>query len=255
MLFAGSNTYITTLIWDTEETAEDLTLTESGRNMLGPHEQVVVYGLSANSNGDTHHEADDTICEMSPRYYAEQFGYTFYATDVFEDVRQGKYYTIPVAWAYGRGVTNGKDATHFAPGDTCTRGQVVRFLWNAMGQPEPTLTECPFEDVLEGKYYYEAVLWALETGVTAGKDDFHFAPNESCTRGQVVTFIWNAMGKPEPTITDCPFVDVKPGKYYYNAMLWALENGITAGLDETHFGPNQTCTRAQVVTFLYNALS
>ena len=187
--------------------------------------------------------------------YAKTYGYTFYATNVFEDVKEGKFYELPVAWAYGEGVTAGKDETHFGPNETCTRGQVVTFLWNAMGKPEPTITDCPFVDVKPGKYYYDAMLWALETGVTSGKDETHFAPNESCTRGQVVTFIWNAMGKPEPTITDCPFVDVTPGKYYYNAMLWALENGITAGLDETHFGPNQTCTRGQVVTFLYNALS
>ena len=186
---------------------------------------------------------------------AKTFGYTFYATNVFSDVKEGKFYEIPVAWAYGKGITSGKDETHFAPNETCTRGQVVTFLWNAMGNPAPTITDCPFVDVKPGKFYYDAMLWALETGVTSGKDETHFAPNESCTRGQVVTFIWNAMGKPEPTITDCPFVDVTPGKYYYNAMLWALENGITAGLDETHFGPNQTCTRGQVVTFLYNALS
>ena len=184
--------------------------------------------------------------------YAKHFGYTFYATNVFEDVKEGKFYEIPVAWAYGEGITSGKDETHFAPNETCTRGQVVTFLWNAMGNPAPTITDCPFVDVKPGKFYYDAMLWALETGVTSGKDETHFAPNESCTRGQVVTFIWNAMGKPEPTITDCPFVDVTPGKYYYNAMLWALENGITAGLDETHFGPSQPCTRGQVVTFLFN---
>ena len=187
--------------------------------------------------------------------YAKTNGYTFYATNVFKDVKPGKFYEIPVAWAYGESITSGKDETHFAPNETCTRGQVVTFLWNAMGNPAPTITDCPFVDVKPGKFYYDAMLWALETGVTSGKDETHFAPNESCTRGQVVTFIWNAMGKPEPTITDCPFVDVTPGKYYYTAMLWALENGITAGLDETHFGPNQTCNRAQVVTFLYNALS
>ena len=186
---------------------------------------------------------------------AKTYGHHFYATNVFDDVKQGKFYEIPVAWAYGEGITSGKDATHFAPNETCTRGQVVTFLWNAMGKPAPTITDCPFVDVKPGKYYYDAMLWALETGVTSGKDDTHFAPNETCTRGQVVTFIWNAMGKPEPTITDCPFVDTKPGKYYYNAMLWALENGVTSGTDATHFSPNQTCTRGQVVTFLYNTLS
>ncbi len=273
VLFQGDKAYIQTVQYygtngsGMEETPEDLTLTEAGQNMLGPHEQTVIYGCTTGADGDKHSRivndgwgdvipaGTELISDMCPRYYAEKFGYTFYATDVFEDVRQGKYYTIPVAWAYGRGITNGKDDTHFGPNETCTRGQVVTFLWNAMGKPAPTITDCPFVDVKPGKYYYDAMLWALETGITSGKDDTHFAPNETCTRGQVVTFIWNAMGKPEPTITDCPFVDVKPGKYYYNAMLWALENGVTSGTDATHFSPNQTCTRGQVVTFLYNTLS
>ncbi len=232
-------------------------------NTLGDPASTVVYGLHdpEKEEAELMQEIEDTPWGPTVygyRYaesYAKTYGYTFYATNVFEDVKPGKFYEIPVAWAYGESITSGKDETHFAPGETCTRGQVVTFLWNAMGNPEPTITDCPFVDVKPGKYYYDAMLWALETGVTSGKDETHFAPNESCTRGQVVTFIWNAMGKPEPTGTDCPFVDVTPGKYYYNAMLWALENGITAGLDETHFGPNQTCTRGQVVTFLYNALS
>jgi S-layer homology domain. len=178
-----------------------------------------------------------------------------YAPNDFIDLKPDAYYYNPVLWAYENGITSGLDENHFGPKATCTRGQVVTFLWNAMGQPEPTITDCPFVDVKPGKYYYKAMLWALETGVTSGKDDTHFAPNDTCTRGQVVTFIWNAMGKPAASITNTPFVDVKPGKYYYNAMLWALENGVTSGLDDTHFGPNETCTRGQVVTFLYNTLT
>ncbi|MBQ6159331.1 MAG: leucine-rich repeat protein [Oscillospiraceae bacterium] len=177
------------------------------------------------------------------------------APNDFIDLKPDAYYYNPVLWAYENGITSGLDENHFGPKATCTRGQVVTFLWNAMGQPEPTITDCPFVDVKPGKYYYKAMLWALETGVTSGKDDTHFAPNDTCTRGQVVTFIWNAMGKPAASITNTPFVDVKPGKYYYNAMLWALENGVTSGLDDTHFGPNETCTRGQVVTFLYNTLT
>ncbi len=180
-----------------------------------------------------------------------------YAMNPFVDVIEGKYYFDAVMWAISREppVTSGKDETHFAPKETCTRGQVVTFLWNAMGQPEPSITDCPFVDVKPGKYYYDAMLWALETGVTSGKDDTHFAPNETCTRAQVVTFLWNAMGKPDPKSEDCPFVDVKPGKFYYRAMLWAYHAGVTSGKDETHFAPNETCTRGQVVTFLYNAMS
>ncbi|MBQ6159337.1 MAG: S-layer homology domain-containing protein [Oscillospiraceae bacterium] len=169
----------------------------------------------------------------------------------FEDVKEGKYYYDAVLWAYETDITSGKDETHFAPNETCTRGQVVTFLWNAMGQPEPTITETPFQDVKPGKFYYQAMLWAVGTGVSSGLDETHFGPNEGCTRGQVVTFLWNAAGNPEPTITEHSFEDVKPGKYYYQAMLWALETGVTSGKDETHFAPNETCTRGQVVSFLF----
>jgi hypothetical protein len=178
------------------------------------------------------------------------------ADNPFTDNKAGKFYYGPVLWAYYHipQITSGLSETEFGPKNTCTRAQVVTFLWNAAGKPEPSITESPFVDTKPGKFYYKAMLWALETGVTSGKDDTHFAPNETCTRGQVVTFLWNAQGKPEPTITECPFVDVKPGKYYYNAMLWALETGVTSGKDDTHFAPNETCTRGQVVTFLYNTL-
>ena len=175
----------------------------------------------------------------------------------FVDVPLGKYYFEPVVWAYFHDprITGGTDATHFSPNQTCTRGQVVSFLWNAMGKPEPDTTNNPFVDVIESKYYYKPVLWAVEQGITKGADDTHFNPNGKCTRAQVVSFIWNALGKPEPSSTDNPFVDVKESKYYYKPVLWAVEQGITKGVDATHFGPNQTCTRGQVVTFLYNTLA
>ena len=175
----------------------------------------------------------------------------------FVDVKEGKFYYVPVLWAYYHDpqITKGVDDTHFKPNSTCTRGQVVTFLWNAMGQSEPDLSFNPFEDVKEGKFYYKAVLWAYQTDVTNGVDDTHFKPNNTCTRGQVVTFLWNAMGKPEPDLNNNPFVDVKEGKFYYKAVLWAFQNGVTNGVDDTHFKPNNTCTRGQVVTFLDNALA
>ena len=111
----------------------------------------------------------------------------------------------------------------------------------------------PFEDVSEDDYYYDAVLWAVKNNITSGTDETHFAPRESCTRAQVVTFLWRAMDEPEPETTKNPFVDVKEDKYYYKAVLWAAEKGITSGIDETHFAPKSSCTRAQVVTFLYRA--
>ena len=175
----------------------------------------------------------------------------------FEDVKEGKYYYDAVLWAISQTppVTNGTDETHFSPNKTCTRGQVVTFLWNAMGQPAPDPNDNPFVDVKPGKYYTDAVLWAYQTGVTTGTDATHFSPGKDCTRGQVVTFLWNAMGKPEPESTANPFTDVKEGKFYYKAVLWAVENGVTNGTSDTTFSPNKTCTRGQVVTFLYNALA
>ena len=179
------------------------------------------------------------------------------AENPFVDVKEGKYYYDPVLWAYFHDpqITNGTDDTHFSPNKTCTRGQVLTFLWNAMGQPEPNLNDNPFVDVKLGKYYTKAVLWAYQSGITNGVDDTHFKPNGDCTRGQVVTFLWKAMDFPDPQSSYNPFTDVKPGKFYYNAVLWAVERGITNGTSATTFSPNKTCTRGQVVTFLYNALA
>ena len=119
-------------------------------------------------------------------------------------------------------------------------------------EPDSNEPENPFVDVSEDKYYYDAVLWAYENGITYGADETHFCPNETVTRGQFVSFLYRTMGEPEYTIEN-PFSDVSETKYYYNAVLWAYENGITEGEDETHFGPENTCTRGQVVTFLHRA--
>ena len=169
-------------------------------------------------------------------------------------MKEGAFYYDPVLWAVGHTpqITNGVDPTHFSPDATCTRGQVVTFLWRAKGCPEPTKTDNPFADVKEGAFYYKAVLWAVENGVTNGVDPTHFGPNQGCTRGQVVTFLWRAEGQPKPGSDANPFADVKGG-FYYNAVLWAVEKNITKGTDATHFSPDKTCTRGQIVTFLYRA--
>ena len=169
----------------------------------------------------------------------------------FTDVVEGKFYYDAVLWAVAHEpqITNGTDATHFSPDATCTRGQVVTFLWRAKGCPEPTKTDSPFTDVTGG-FYYKAVLWAVENEITNGTSATTFGPNDGCTRGQVVTFLWRTEGKPEPTTENNPFEDVTGG-FYYKAVLWAVENGITAGMDTTHFAPANTCTRGQIVTFLY----
>ncbi len=171
----------------------------------------------------------------------------------FTDVDPDAYYFVPVLWAVDAGITTGVSATEFAPEETCTRGQVVTFLWRAAGCPEPETTENPFTDVKEGTYCYKAVLWAVENGVTTGCTADKFRPDYPCTRGQVVTFLWRAAGKPEVEDVKNPFVDVKAGTFCYDAVLWAVENGITTGTTATTFAPNLACTRAQVVTFLYRA--
>ena len=122
------------------------------------------------------------------------------------------------------------------------------------GAKEETPSENPFVDVPEGIYFYDPVMWAVENGITNGVDDTHFGPDVACTRAQVVTFLWRAAGSPEPESTENPFVDVPEGIYYHKAVLWALENGITKGIDATHFGADLECTRAYVVTFLYRAM-
>ena len=177
-------------------------------------------------------------------------------TNPFVDVKEGKYYYNAVLWAYYHDpqVTGGTDATHFSPNKTCTREQIVTFLWKACGAPEPTTTSNPFKDVKSTKYYYKAVLWAVENGITGGVGDGKFGVGQPCTREQAMTFLWKACGSPEPTSTSNPFADVKRGKYFYQAVLWAVENNITSGTSATTFGVGQTCTRGQIVTFLYKAM-
>ena len=169
----------------------------------------------------------------------------------FTDVAAGSYCYDAVQWAVANGITNGTDATHFSPNAGCTRGQVVTFLWRAAG--EPTVGgNVGFVDVAPGSYCYEAVKWAVANGITKGTDATHFSPNATCTRGQVVTFMYRAAGEPAVGGSN-GFVDVAAGSYCYNAVQWAVANGITKGTDATHFSPSATCTRGQVVTFLYRA--
>ena len=169
----------------------------------------------------------------------------------FTDVAAGSYCYDAVQWAVANGITNGTDATHFSPNAGCTRGQVVTFLWRAAGEPVVS-GNVGFVDVAPGSYCYEAVKWAVANGITKGTDATHFSPNETCTRGQVVTFMYRAEG--EPAVGgNVGFVDVAAGSYCYNAVQWAVANGITKGTDTTHFSPSATCTRGQVVTFLYRA--
>ena len=173
----------------------------------------------------------------------------------FVDVPRGSYFYDPVYWAVAKGITAGTDETHFSPKLTCTRAQIVTFLWRAAGSPEPAATECKFTDVKKKAYYYKAVLWAVENGITGGTSDTTFSPNAACSRGQIVMFLWRSAGSPEPAATECKFTDVKKKAYYYKAVLWATENNVTAGTGETTFSPMAPCTRAQSVTFLYRYMA
>ena len=171
----------------------------------------------------------------------------------FKDVAAGAYYYDAVQWAVKEGITTGTgDGTTFSPNANCTRAQVVTFLWRAAGTPEPNSAEMPFTDVAADAYYYKAVLWAVENGITSGVTATTFAPGNPCTRGQIATFLWRAAGSPEPQNSDNPFSDVNAGPFY-KAILWAAEQGITTGYEDGSFRPNSICTRGHIVTFLYRA--
>ena len=172
----------------------------------------------------------------------------------FDDVPATAYYAQPVIWAAENGITTGTSATNFSPSASCTRAQFVTFLWRAKGSPAPESTKNPFTDVKAGAYYYDAVLWAVEQGVTTGTSAAKFSPNATLTRAQTATFLWRLAGSPKPSKSG-GFTDVKSTAYYADAVAWAAEHGITTGTSDTTFSPNQTCTRAQTVTFLYRDLA
>ena len=173
---------------------------------------------------------------------------------VFTDAKEGAYYVDAVNWAVDKKVTSGKTETTFAPNDSCTRAQAVTFLWRAAGSPEPTASEMTFTDVKADSYYDKAVLWAVENKITSGMSDTLFAPDATCSRSQIVTFLYRMQNSPESKAEN-PFTDVKADAYYANAVLWAVENGVTTGASATTFDPAGDCTRGQIVTFLYRCLS
>ena len=182
--------------------------------------------------------------------YSGKVTWNAYDPDLFMDVRVNSYCYEPIGWAVQKGITYGITDTEFSPDASCKRSQVVTFLWRAAGSPEPETTEHSFVDVKKGSFYEKAVLWAVENGITVGTDDAHFDPDLPCTRAQVVTFLWRAAGKPDAS-GEIPFTDVPAGKWYADPIRWAVENEITFGMTDTEFGTDGTCTRGQVVTFLY----
>ena len=173
----------------------------------------------------------------------------------FTDVKEGDWYYDSVMWAVKNGITTGATETTFDPNGKCLRASVVTFLWRAKGCPEPTMTNNPFTDVKESDFFYKAVLWAVEEGITNGTTATTFAPYDECNRAAVVTFLYRAMGEPQVGSTENPFSDVVATAWYGPAVLWAVENGITNGMGDGTFGIGTTCNRAQVVTFLYRTLA
>ena len=175
-------------------------------------------------------------------------------TGVFEDVPEGSYYEEAVNWAVEKGITTGTDATHFSPDGICTRAQAVTFLWRAAGSPAAKSAVMPFADVKVGSYYYDAVLWAVENGITKGTSDTMFSPDATCSRAQIVTFLWRSQKSPAAGTVN-PFTDVKASAYYADAVLWAVKEDVTKGTTNTTFSPDANCTRAQIVTFIWRALA
>ena len=173
---------------------------------------------------------------------------------VFSDVAADAYYKAAVDWAVANGVTTGLTENTFGPETVCTRAQTVTFLWRAAGSPEPTKAENPFTDVSADAWYYKAVLWAVEKGITSGVSEKQFAPDAAVSRGQVVTFQWRMAGADKAEGANA-FTDVAQDAYYHDAVLWAAKNGITAGTTATTFAPDAGCTRGQIVTFLYRQLA
>ncbi len=171
-------------------------------------------------------------------------------TGVFVDVATGSYYKDAVDWAVENGITKGTDDIHFSPDGICTRAQAVTFLWRTAGSPKPETRAMPFTDVPVGSYYYDAVLWAVENGITKGTGDTTFSPNATCSRAQIVAFLWRSEKSPAAGTAN-PFADVKSTAYYADAVLWAVKENITKGTTSTTFSPNADCTRAQIVTFLW----
>ncbi len=234
---------------------EGVSATLSSNYSADSVEAKIIKGMLYYSANETLFDADQFldsgIDEWTPNY---EIGIAA-GVSPFTDVT-GDYYYNAVLWAYSEGITTGTTGTTFSPYNVCERCQIVTFLWRAAGSPEVSEdVENPFTDVTEDDYFYTAVLWAVENGITTGTTDTTFSPYDECERCQVVTFLYRFSGEPELSEdVENPFTDVT-GDYYYNAVLWAVENGITTGTTDTTFSPYNVCERCQIVTFLYRALA
>lgn len=171
----------------------------------------------------------------------------------FTDVASSAYYADAVAWAVEKGITVGTSTTTFSPDAPCTRAQIVTFLWRAAGSPRVSGSS-PFTDVAPDSYYYDAVQWAVAQGITAGTSENTFSPDAACTRAQAVTFLYCYEGSPAISGNNA-FTDVASGAYYSNAVRWASNKGVAVGTGTATFSPSATCTRSQIVTFLYRDMA
>ena len=172
----------------------------------------------------------------------------------FKDISETKWYYDAVAWGSQNDVVAGMSEDKFEPMASCTRAQIVSFLWRAEGRPEPSSEKCKFTDVDSSKWYYKAVLWATENGYVAGYTNTTFAPNATCKRAEMATFLWRMAGKQVPESSENPFYDVAAGKWYETSALWTYENGIVSGYDLEEgkaFAPDNQISRAETVTMLY----
>ncbi|MBQ6262570.1 MAG: S-layer homology domain-containing protein [Clostridia bacterium] len=211
-----------------------------GGKLLGWELEPYDFDLYSPFSRDSREDPDDVVILKAYR-----------PEPAFSDVKQGAYYEDPVTWAVNTGITTGTGTDTFSPNVSCTRAQVVTFLWRAAGSPEPESANNPFSDVKESDYYYKAVLWAVENGVTVGTAKTAFSPKAACTRGQIVTFLWRANGEPKPKASTLAFADVRDSDYFATPVLWAVGKGVTLGTGADTFSPASVCTRAQIVTFLY----
>lgn len=195
------------------------------------------------------------IAKSNSHYYACNANGTPLSSAIiavpFSDVASSSFYNDPVYWAVINGITTGTGGSNFSPNKPCTRAEAVTFIWRFNGKYTPDVPRPGFVDVPANAYYYDAVRFCVQAGITTGTGSNKFSPNAPCTRAQIVTFLWRSCGEPEPTVTSCAFRDIEVNSYYYDAMMWAVQNGITTGTGYTTFSPNKVCTRGEIVTFLY----
>ena len=239
----------------TEKVYADSTGTFAISGTLGEDQNSTILSISAQDSAGNASAPQNALVarkaaeEVSPGTF-DGSGGTTQQTNKFVDVIPGSYYEEAVKWAVENGITQGTDATHFSPENICTRAEVVTFLWRAAGSPKPKNDAMPFTDVPADSYYYNAVLWAVENGITSGTSDTAFSPDAVCSRAQIVTFLWKSESAPAAGSNN-PFTDVAADTYYTDAVLWAANEEITKGTGSTTFDPDMDCTRAQIVTFLW----